>query len=437
MTGSLPGPSPSFTHPSGTLGAGTDQLGEGSCAGELTLLGSRGAHVCIRTPARVHACTQVHTTHIHTQAHTHAPAHTRHHWGQWRGRRGGAQVDRLVPPVPQWKGTTQPMKLNTRPSTGLLRHILQQVYNHSVTDPEKLNNYEPFSPEVYGETSFDLVAQMIDEIKMTEDDLFVDLGSGECGPSPCARREGSGASARQWGSPDPAVLVSTPLPPPGRPQTKPAFPVPRNLPLHSCSASLRRSVGSAQPPVLSCSSASRPPLPPPPVPAAAERRALLPVRPGLVAALPPRSSAWGCSWLLAHRWPQGPPRWTSPHLAGGSSPLPALTAQAAPLPAHGASFRTEWRLLGLGPGRRTRGTPCCLSKHRADWFLVGPVRSRADGGAIWHVVGRLHQEPPAEPAGASLPPHVTCSQPRKPRLRRVGALQMGTKMASFVVSSSV
>lgn len=81
---------------------------------------------------------------------------------------------------PQWKGTTQPMKLNTRPSNGLLRHILQQVYNHSVTDPEKLNNYEPFSPEVYGETSFDLVAQMIDEIKMTEDDLFVDLGSGEC-----------------------------------------------------------------------------------------------------------------------------------------------------------------------------------------------------------------------------------------------------------------
>ncbi|XP_075400826.1 histone-lysine N-methyltransferase, H3 lysine-79 specific isoform X1 [Tenrec ecaudatus] len=77
-----------------------------------------------------------------------------------------------------WKGTTQPMKLNTRPCTGLLRHILQQVYNHSVSDPEKLNNYEPFSPEVYGETSFDLVAQMIDEIKMTEDDLFVDLGSG-------------------------------------------------------------------------------------------------------------------------------------------------------------------------------------------------------------------------------------------------------------------
>uniref|UniRef100_A0A3P9JQZ6 Histone-lysine N-methyltransferase, H3 lysine-79 specific n=1 Tax=Oryzias latipes TaxID=8090 RepID=A0A3P9JQZ6_ORYLA len=70
------------------------------------------------------------------------------------------------------------MKLNKRPSNGLLRHILQQVYNHSVTDPEKLNNYEPFSPEVYGETSFDLVAQIIDEIDMMEDDTFVDLGSG-------------------------------------------------------------------------------------------------------------------------------------------------------------------------------------------------------------------------------------------------------------------
>uniref|UniRef100_A0A8C5H1J4 Histone-lysine N-methyltransferase, H3 lysine-79 specific n=1 Tax=Gouania willdenowi TaxID=441366 RepID=A0A8C5H1J4_GOUWI len=77
-----------------------------------------------------------------------------------------------------WKGTTQPMKLNKRPSNGLLRHILQQVYNHSVTDPEKLNNYEPFSPEVYGETSFDLVAQIIDEMEIMEDDTFVDLGSG-------------------------------------------------------------------------------------------------------------------------------------------------------------------------------------------------------------------------------------------------------------------
>lgn len=30
-----------------------------------------------------------------------------------------------------------------------MRHILQQVYNQAVTDPEKLNQYEPFSPEVW------------------------------------------------------------------------------------------------------------------------------------------------------------------------------------------------------------------------------------------------------------------------------------------------
>ncbi|XP_035277480.1 histone-lysine N-methyltransferase, H3 lysine-79 specific-like, partial [Anguilla anguilla] len=77
-----------------------------------------------------------------------------------------------------WKGTTQPMKLKRRPSPGLLRHVLQQVYNHSVTDPDRLNNYEPFSPEVYGETSFDLVTQIIQEMDMVEEDTFVDLGSG-------------------------------------------------------------------------------------------------------------------------------------------------------------------------------------------------------------------------------------------------------------------
>ncbi|XP_067129962.1 uncharacterized protein [Centruroides vittatus] len=77
-----------------------------------------------------------------------------------------------------WKGTSRPSRLQTRPSTGLLRHILQQVYNHSVTDPEKLNQYEPFSPEVYGETSYEFVAQMINEIEINEDDIFIDLGSG-------------------------------------------------------------------------------------------------------------------------------------------------------------------------------------------------------------------------------------------------------------------
>ncbi|XP_006812611.1 uncharacterized protein LOC100366496 [Saccoglossus kowalevskii] len=77
-----------------------------------------------------------------------------------------------------WKGTTCPDRVSKKAGTGLLRHIMQQVYNHAVTDPDRLNSYEPFSPEVYGETSYDLVAQMIDEITITEDDAFIDLGSG-------------------------------------------------------------------------------------------------------------------------------------------------------------------------------------------------------------------------------------------------------------------
>ncbi|XP_044766335.1 histone-lysine N-methyltransferase, H3 lysine-79 specific isoform X2 [Coccinella septempunctata] len=76
------------------------------------------------------------------------------------------------------KGTSLPAQRLTYPSRGLLRHILQQTYNAAVTDPEKLNQYEPFSPEVYGETSYDLVCQMIDQIEITPDDVFIDLGSG-------------------------------------------------------------------------------------------------------------------------------------------------------------------------------------------------------------------------------------------------------------------
>ncbi|CAH0562233.1 unnamed protein product [Brassicogethes aeneus] len=77
------------------------------------------------------------------------------------------------------KGTSLPeQRLNKYPSRGLLRHILQQTYNAAVTDPDKLNQYEPFSPEVYGETSYELVCQMIDQIEITKDDVFIDLGSG-------------------------------------------------------------------------------------------------------------------------------------------------------------------------------------------------------------------------------------------------------------------
>lgn len=65
-----------------------------------------------------------------------------------------------------------------RASNGLLKHILQQAYNQAVTDPDKLNQYEPFSPEVYGETSFEFVAQMVQKVGDRKDEVFIDLGSG-------------------------------------------------------------------------------------------------------------------------------------------------------------------------------------------------------------------------------------------------------------------
>ena len=80
--------------------------------------------------------------------------------------------------VKLWKGRAPPACLNRRPSQELLRHVLSKVYNHSVKDPDKLNLYEPFSPEVYGETSFDLVAQMVKAVSFQSDEIFLDLGSG-------------------------------------------------------------------------------------------------------------------------------------------------------------------------------------------------------------------------------------------------------------------
>ena len=37
----------------------------------------------------------------------------------------------------------------------------------------------PIYTQVYGESSYDLVADIISELKLTEDDVFLDLGSGE------------------------------------------------------------------------------------------------------------------------------------------------------------------------------------------------------------------------------------------------------------------
>ncbi|GFN77086.1 hypothetical protein PoB_000359200, partial [Plakobranchus ocellatus] len=76
------------------------------------------------------------------------------------------------------KGSPRLKQLSKKASRKQLKHILQQCYNQSVKDPEKLNHYEPFSPEVYGETSFELVEQMIKSVKFSDSDYFIDLGSG-------------------------------------------------------------------------------------------------------------------------------------------------------------------------------------------------------------------------------------------------------------------
>ena len=59
------------------------------------------------------------------------------------------------------------------------RYAPDQVYNKAILNPNELNHYEPFTPEVYGETSFELINQMIDQISpITSENKFLDLGSG-------------------------------------------------------------------------------------------------------------------------------------------------------------------------------------------------------------------------------------------------------------------
>lgn len=67
---------------------------------------------------------------------------------------------------------------NRQASNDLIRYLMMLIYNRAVLDPDKLNHYEPFSPQVYGETSFDLIEQMLKRIKLNENDVFMDLGSG-------------------------------------------------------------------------------------------------------------------------------------------------------------------------------------------------------------------------------------------------------------------
>lgn len=78
------------------------------------------------------------------------------------------------------KGTSVALSTSSRASQGLLKHIIQQVYNYAVVDPTELNKYSPFSSETYGETSFEFMAQLIEknQFRPREPDTFIDLGSG-------------------------------------------------------------------------------------------------------------------------------------------------------------------------------------------------------------------------------------------------------------------
>ena len=68
--------------------------------------------------------------------------------------------------------------VENRASNGLIKYLMYLIYNRAILDPDKLNHYEPFSPEVYGETSFDLIDSLLSRVPLSSNDVFMDLGSG-------------------------------------------------------------------------------------------------------------------------------------------------------------------------------------------------------------------------------------------------------------------
>ncbi|KAL3315436.1 Histone-lysine N-methyltransferase, H3 lysine-79 specific [Cichlidogyrus casuarinus] len=78
-----------------------------------------------------------------------------------------------------WKlNNITPNFLNKKALIPHLKFIISQCYNRSVSDPEKLNQYPPFSAQVYGETSFELVLEILKCVEINKKDSFIDLGSG-------------------------------------------------------------------------------------------------------------------------------------------------------------------------------------------------------------------------------------------------------------------
>ena len=61
----------------------------------------------------------------------------------------GMEVITPLPlPCTQWSGQQPPACIDAPPGPALLKHIMNQVYNHAIDNPGLLNQYEPFSPEV-------------------------------------------------------------------------------------------------------------------------------------------------------------------------------------------------------------------------------------------------------------------------------------------------
>ena len=89
-----------------------------------------------------------------------------------------ALKDILSSPSGQRQLQQQQHNSNRRASVGLLRHIMQKSYSAAITEPERLNEYKSWTPEVYGETSFEFVSQMLDSVSLNRDEVFIDLGSG-------------------------------------------------------------------------------------------------------------------------------------------------------------------------------------------------------------------------------------------------------------------
>lgn len=81
----------------------------------------------------------------------------------------------------QWFQPGQPLPefMKRRGIYDHIKFIMRQCYHRAVADATQLNKYQPGTPAVYGETSFDFVQQLMQKVHLTSEDNFIDLGSGK------------------------------------------------------------------------------------------------------------------------------------------------------------------------------------------------------------------------------------------------------------------